>query len=167
MEKNDWKWLSKQELECLLKVEEYDENEVIKINEKDTSRFKVQVDVLEGFEIPEAKKLVLVSYSDTKREFETIYDLLGHFSDNPYLRNTVHNDGKEEYKKIRSRFFMVPINFSKLCLLLIGKMCHPELQNLTISEIVSKLKQDLAQEKSTDDKLEKSNEVRNKIEDDL
>lgn len=162
---HDLQWLSKKELECLLKVAELEESDVVQFTEDDPQHYKVNVDVVGTFDIPEGKKLILVSYTDTKREFDLIYDVISYFKDNPYLRNTVHKDGDNEYKKVRSRFFIVPQEFSKFCMLLIGRMCHPDFQDISINDVVEQLKAEIAEQ--DEEKKYKSHEVRDKIEEDL
>ncbi|MDH5680207.1 MAG: hypothetical protein OEZ36_01355 [Spirochaetota bacterium] len=156
MKKNTWSWLSDKEVECLMQIGEAQQEEIISFIKSNDTHIRTEVTIKPSYKLPEGKIIVLVSYQDVKRVFRSTQELGLHFKNNLYLKNTERNDGSEVRVKKRSRFFIVPKDFSKSCLQVLDKVADPKSGiddiNKLVTEIRSSQKPD---EKTMGDEVQK------------
>ncbi len=152
MHQSSWSWLSDKEMKCLLQIEELTQELVIVDVNKEKS-LRVSVDINPKFTIEDEKMLILVSYNDVKRVFHKIEDLKMYFTHNYYYRNTEKKEGDEVKLKKRSRFFMVPSNFSEFCMHFFDKITDPKSGIDDINKLVTELKE--KRDKGDSDEVQK------------
>ena len=138
--KPKWSWLTEKDIDCLVQLSEASQEEILLFGKKEDTRLRTEVAINPHYQLQKGKIIVVVSYQDVKRIFKSMDELNEHFKNNLYLRNTEKKVGDEVRLKKRTRFFVVPANFSKFCMSILDKVADPESGIDDINQLVTELR---------------------------